>query len=141
MGYDVYGKAPRSDAGRYFGQQSDGWHQLARLCLRVAPEVCSQFDTKFWFSNDGYGLDDAGAVALADALQKHIDSDALKYEDALTGQESAAERKVLRQVKLRDGRLLTSVMPELIPDGKPWLIGRVREFIVFLRDCGGFAIW
>jgi hypothetical protein len=141
VGFDVYGKAPRSDAGHYFGQNWDGWHQLARLCLRVAPDICSQFDTKYWFTNDGYGLDDAGAVALADALEKQIDSDALKYEDALSGQESAAEREALRRLQLPDGRLLASLIPEFIPDGKPWLISRLREFILFLRNCGGFAIW
>jgi hypothetical protein len=141
MGFNVYGKAPRSEAGRYFGQQWDGWHRLARLCLRVAPDICSQFDTEYWFSNAGYGLDDAGAVALADALEKQIDSDALKYEDALSGQESAADREVFHRLKLTDGRLLAFLMPEILPDGKPWLIGRVRKFIVFLRDCGGFEIW
>jgi hypothetical protein len=141
MGFDFYGTAPRSHAGRYFGQQRDGWRQLARLCLRVAPGICSQFDTEYWFCNEGYGLDNAGAVALADALEKQIDSDALKYEDALSRQQSAADREVLRRLRLPDGRLLASVMPELIPHGKPWLIRRLREFIVFLRDCGGFAIW
>jgi hypothetical protein len=29
----------------------------------------------------------------------------------------------------------------VIPDGKPWLIERVRELIAFLRDSGGFEIW
>jgi hypothetical protein len=140
VGFDVYGKAPRSDPGRYFGQNWDGWHQLARFCLRVAPDICSQFDTKYWFSNDGYGLHDAGAVALADALKKQIDTDALKYEDALSGQKAAADRKIFRSLKL-DDRPLALAMPDLIPDGKPWLIGMVREFIVFLGDCGGFAIW
>jgi hypothetical protein len=48
---------------------------------------------------------------------------------------------VFRRLKLTDGRLLAFVMPEILPDGKPWLIRRVRKFIVFLRDCGGFAIW
>jgi hypothetical protein len=141
MGFDVYGKAPRTDAGRYFSQQWDDWHELVRLCLQVAPGICSQFDTGCWGTNDGYGLDDAGAVALADALEKRIDSDHFKYADALSGQESAADREVLRRVKLPDRRQLAFVMPEIIPDGKPWLIGAVREFIAFLRACGGFEIW
>jgi hypothetical protein len=141
MGFDVYGKAPRSDAGRYFGQNWDGWVRLARLCLRVAPDICSQFDSKYWFSNYGYGLDDAGAIALADTLQKQMDSDVLKHDDALSGQESAVDRKVFRCLKLPDGLLLAFVMPEIVPDGKPWLIEMVRRFIGFLRDCGGFEIW
>ena len=63
MGFDIYGKAPRSEAGRYFGANWCAWHQIARLCLRVAPDICSQFDEKYWFSNGGYGRDNAGAIA------------------------------------------------------------------------------
>jgi hypothetical protein len=141
MGFDVCGIAPRSDAGRYFSQQWDGWHELVHLCLYAAPGICSQFDTKYWVTSDGYGLDDAGALALADELEKRIDSDYFKYRDALSGQESAANRAVGRRLKLPDGRPLAFVMPEIICDGRPWLITRVREFIVFLRGCGGFEIW
>jgi len=62
------------------------------VCLRVAPKPCSQIDEKFWFCNDGFGLDDAGAVALADALDQAINTDALRYEDALSGQQAAEDR-------------------------------------------------
>jgi hypothetical protein len=91
--------------------------------------------------NDGHGLDDAGAVALADVLDNAIHSDPLLYEDALSGQQSAVNREVYRRLKLRDGRLYASVMPELVPDGQPWLIKSLREFANFLRDSGGFEIW
>ena len=128
MGFNVYGKAPRSEAGRYFGQQWDGWHRLARLCLRVAPDICSQFDTKYWFSNAGYGLDDAGAVALADALEKQIDSDALKYEDALSGQESAADREAFRRLKLTCRRSARErwAVARISAESIPWSVSMRR---------------
>ena len=68
MGVDIYGKAPRSEAGRYFAANWTAWRDLAGVCFGVAPSPCSQIDEKFWFSNGGRGLDDAGAIALADAL-------------------------------------------------------------------------
>jgi hypothetical protein len=88
MGVDIYGRAPRSEAGRYFRANWVEWHQIARLCLRAAPGACSQIDEKYRFSNDGYGLEDAGAIALADALDQAVDTDALRYEDALSDQQT-----------------------------------------------------
>ena len=70
MGVDIFGRAPRSKAGRYFAANWGAWGDFAQVCLRVAPEPCSQIDEKYWFCNDGFGLDDAGAVALADALDQ-----------------------------------------------------------------------
>ena len=85
MGFDIYGKAPRGGASRYFGANWGAWRDLAGVCFRVAPGPCSQIDEKFWFSNDGRGLDDAGAIALADALDHAVNTDALRCEDALFG--------------------------------------------------------
>ena len=72
MGFVIYGRAPRSKAGRNFAANRGAWDDLARVCLRVAPEPCSQIDEQCWFCNDGFGLDDAGAIALADALDQAI---------------------------------------------------------------------
>jgi hypothetical protein len=105
----------------------------------VRPAPGERFDLKFWVSNGGFGLDDTAAIALADALERAIDSDYLKYANALSGQESAADRKMLREIRLADGRSLADVAPELIPDVN--LIDKIREFAAFLRDSGGFEIW
>ena len=86
MGVDIYGKAPRSEAGRYFAANWAAWHDLAKTCWRVAPDICSQVDERDWHCNYGRGLDDAGAIALADALDQAVNTDALRYEDALSGQ-------------------------------------------------------
>ena len=83
MGVDLHGEAPRSKAGRYFAANWGGWRELTKVCFRVAPGPCSQVEEKFWFSNDGFGLDDAGAVA--DALDQAVNTDAVSYEDALSG--------------------------------------------------------
>ena len=86
MGVDLHGKSPRSEIGRYFGANWTAWRELAGVCFRVAPGPCSQIEEKYWFSNDGFGLDDAGAIALADALDHAIETDALlKHEDELFG--------------------------------------------------------
>ena len=108
--------------------------QVCASALRREP--CSQFDEKYWFSNDGFRLDDAGAIALANALDQAVNTDALRYEDALSGQQTAEDRAF--QNLLVNGRRLGDVLP--IPEG-PWLIKRLRDLIAFLRNSGGFAIW
>ena len=45
---------------------------MADYCIRVAPDICAP--CKYWHSNDGDGLDAAGALALADALETEIDA-------------------------------------------------------------------
>ena len=141
MGVDIYGRAPRSEAGRYFAANLGAWEDLAQVCLRVAPGPCSQIDEKYWLCNDGFGLDDAGAIALADAVDQAINTDALRYEDALSGLQAAEDRDVMLGLRLPDGRQLAFVAPDIIPDGKSWLIRRLRDLVAFLRDSGGFAIW
>jgi hypothetical protein len=66
MGMDIYGRKPTSKRGKYFGNNIGSWHALARYCNTVAPDICAA--CRHWHTNDGDGLDAAGAVALADAL-------------------------------------------------------------------------
>jgi hypothetical protein len=72
MGMDVVGKAPCNETGEYFRNNIWWWHPLADYCQMIAPEITSSCSD--WHTNDGDGLDDACARALADALQSEIDS-------------------------------------------------------------------
>jgi hypothetical protein len=70
MGMDVFGKQPRSEAGAHFRRNNSGWRGLAEYCCDIAPEITRA--CKHWLSNDGDGLDDAGATALAKILKARI---------------------------------------------------------------------
>ena len=72
MGMDVYGKNPSSEIGKYFRNNVWWWRPLAEYAIKTAPEICAP--CKYWGSNDGDGLDAAGAVALADALQAEVNA-------------------------------------------------------------------
>ena len=72
MGMDIHGKNPTGKCGAYFRNNVWWWHPLADYCITVAPDTCAP--CKYWHSNDGDGLDAAGAGALAEALQKEIDA-------------------------------------------------------------------
>ena len=72
MGMDVIGLKPTTKEGEYFCNTVWWWRPLADYCIRVAPDIAAQ--CKHWHSNDGDGLDERNAIALADLLQAEIDS-------------------------------------------------------------------
>jgi len=71
MGMDVYGKAPIGEDGGYFRRNVWGWRPLADFCLQFCPEETA--GCEHWHSNDGDGLDAAGAAALAIKLNALVE--------------------------------------------------------------------
>ena len=114
MGMDVYGKNPTSENGKYFRNNVWWWRPLAEYCKQIAPEITSKI--KYLQSNDGDGLQtQEDCNILADKLQEAID----------------------KQIAYNP--------PENLPlEGEsysyPFSYDNVKEFITFLRSCGGFEI-
>lgn len=67
MGMDVYGRKPTAKVGEYFRNNVWWWRPLAHLCNELAPDICAK--CTYWQSNDGDGLDEEGALALAAVLE------------------------------------------------------------------------
>ena len=63
MGMDVHGK----NNGAYFRRSVWGWHPLADLVCRLAPDLTSA--CKRWHTNDGDGLEEPLSLALAARLR------------------------------------------------------------------------
>ena len=110
MGMDVIGKNPVSEAGEYFRNNVWWWKPLWSYCGVVAPELCDGIEGNF---NVGDGLDEEGAIALAEALQSEIDSG----------------HTLLIQVEIQKEDLEYYFSVE-----------NVQGFVNFLFDCGGFEI-
>jgi hypothetical protein len=66
MGMDVYGTAPKSEAGEYFRNNVWHWRPLWDFCLAAAPDIAGK--VKHGHDNSGDGLDAEGAEKLADRL-------------------------------------------------------------------------
>ncbi|TYL76760.1 hypothetical protein [Bradyrhizobium cytisi] len=115
MGMDVYGRSPKSPEGEYFRNNLWWWRPLAQYICEVAPEIAK--NCEYWQSNQGDGLNDEDSLALACVLQKQIDS----------GQTAA-------WVEHHDSA----------QEDPEWSyfasVDNVQNFVVFLRECGGFAI-
>jgi hypothetical protein len=160
MGMDVFGKQPRSERGAKFRNNVWWWHPLAKYACKVAPEITSACE--YWQSNDGDGLDDGGAIALADALQAEIDSGrADAYAQRYTSEQEMRPNEPCNICEATGIRLPTPVAGagDLAHGGikcngcngsgyvrpsdseYPFSVENVVEFVAFLRDCGGFEIW
>lgn len=72
MGMDVTGNNPKTDAGVYFRRSIWGWHPLAELVCKIAPDIASYCSC--WHTNDGDGLNAANAKRFAAALDAALAS-------------------------------------------------------------------
>jgi hypothetical protein len=153
MGMDVYGRKPTGPLGKYFRNSIAAWHPLARYCNLIAPDICQA--CKHWHTNDGDGLDAAGAVALAHILKSEIDAGWAGAYGAF----EIRQRKGKGGHKLHEVPLLNAISrvvrtEGVLPGGRldfitfggelsepSDFVENVAAFIAFLRESGGFSIW
>lgn len=164
MGMDVYGKAPRSEAGAYFRNSVWGWHPLAEFLLTTYPDLTATCE--YWHSNDGDGLDDVRATALGAALEADLASGKVAEYARRYEVEQAAlpdeECKLCHGTGVRTDEVGVKYGYDKPRDeatgtggcngcrGAGWVeawdknypfdLENVTAFAQFLRDCGGFAI-
>lgn len=151
MGMDVFGSQPISAPGEYFRRNVWGWRPLAELVTTLCPKESAACE--YWYSNGGDGLDAVGARALADALQDKVNHGVVSTY--IKNRNAELEAMPNESCWLCEG---TGKHPRAGQVG--WCNGcdgtgfvrpfeteyeveedDVREFIAFLRDSGGFAIY
>ena len=158
MGMDVFGKKPSAEVGEYFRNNAWWWRPLAGFVCERYPAIASA--CTYWGSNDGDGLDAAGAVALADALEAdlasgYVQSWADQYEATLAalpmepctlcGGTGARTDEVGQSHGLDKpgGCNGCGGRGECEPWARayPFSVENVAEFAAFCRASGGFEIW
>jgi hypothetical protein len=161
MGVDISGRKPKTEAGDYFSSNWWGWRPI--LAISEAAMISSKldYDTSYWGSNDGKGLrTQKQCDKLADAIELLISNNLNEYlaEDddriyivmgswceAGTGQfvPSAFTESLNEQYEYGD-ILYTPVVAEngtMVESAHGTSLGRLKQWITFLRNCGGFKIW
>ena len=163
MGVDISGRKPKTEEGDYFCSNWWGWRPI--LAISEAAMISSKldYDTSYWGSNDGKGLrTQKQCDKLADAIELMIsnssgfnenlsdDDDRIyivmgSWCEAGTGRFVGSEKEtelnkdyevgslIYRPVVMADGMLVES--------SHSTSLGRIKQFITFLRACGGFEIW
>lgn len=117
MGFDIYGLAPSSDAGKYFRNNVWWWRPMRGLIILTCGDFLTVEEVRELGFNNGYGYSAEKAAAIARRLAEVAADDELlaSYE---------------KQIK------------EMLPESYEsfWSKDNVLEFVQFLRNCGGFEV-
>ncbi len=133
MPFNLYGSRPRSKEGKHFRYTLGAWHPLWGYCELIAPDLIPA--DNLGHVNEGWGLEEADALKLADRLAGELESgNTRRYEQArrawyesLPSDPGNADQERSQRPNLELSSLFT--------------LECVRSFEAFLRECGGFRIW
>jgi hypothetical protein len=122
MGMDVVGLNPTCKEGKYFRRNIWYWNPLAAFITGAAPEICGDTGDEWrkWFFNEGHGLNAENSIRLAARLEEALADGAIEQYLSDLRQHPDCDYE-----RYRD-----AASPE-----------NIREFVTFLRTCGGFRIW
>ena len=161
MGVDISGRKPKTEAGDYFSSNWWGWRPILAISEAAMLNSKLDYDTSYWGSNDGRGLrTQKQCDKLADAIELLISNNYNEYltEDddriyivmgswceAGTGQFVPSEFTASLNEQYEYGDILyTPVVAAngtMVESAHATSLGRLKGWITFLRNCGGFKIW
>ena len=161
MGVDISGRKPTTNEGDYFSSNWWGWRPINTICQLAAYNSKLKIDFSYWGSNDGKGLrTQKQCDKLADAIELLISNNYNEYlttdEDRIyivmgmwceagTGKFIPSEVQTILNEQYEYGDILYA--PVVASDGTmvessySTSLGRLKQWITFLRNCGGFKIW
>ena len=161
MGVDISGRKPKTEAGDYFSSNWWGWRPIHAISEAAMISSKLDYDTSYWGSNDGKGLrTQKQCDKLADAIELLISNNYNEYltEDddriyicmgswceAGTGKFIGSEREYVLNEQYEYGDILYGpIVAEngtMVESSYSTSLGRIKQWITFLRSCGGFEIW
>ena len=161
MGVDISGRKPKTNEGDYFCSKWWGWRPILAISEAAMLNSKLDYDTSNWGSNDGKGLrTQKQCDKLADAIELLISNNLNEYltEDddriyivmggwceAGTGKFIGSEREHVLNQQFEYGDILYApVVAEngvMVESSYSTSLGRLKQWITFLRSCGGFKIW
>ena len=133
MGMDVFGVAPKSEAGKYFRANIWSWrpiHELIEKADVLPPDLVYHMGF-----NDGYGPDEEQAMRLADQMEVMLDGMDDEHTFMLTSEIDGPVAAMLSQFKEQGVEIISPRGPVYQAD-----VSHVREFIEFCRESGGFEV-
>jgi len=140
MGYDIFGNKPTAPEGEYYRSNIWYWPPFVAMCRRLAPRESK--GCKGWEVNEGHGLNATDALRLANRLDEFLADGTIAAYIEDTGEPPVTELqagalKFIRSLKKATGggevETPGLAAPAVTEED-------VREFIAFLKTCGGFKI-
>jgi hypothetical protein len=135
MGMDVYGRKPRSKPGEYFQANVWSWRPIHALIVELCSDLLDEDIIESLGYNDGAGPND----------QTTCTEMARRFEVWME-QHTEGHKLDLGLRVTKEGRFVTeeelAATPEMETDS-PYEVcdDHLKEWIEFLRNCGGFEVW
>ena len=156
--FEASNKWENENPGDYFRSNWWGWRPIVMLCEYAAFENELNIDFSNWGSNDGAGLDNQkDCNRLADALEEIIHTSTQMEEPSdviylnlgswtgingtFLGEE--INKQLNEQYEVGEVLYGSVVMNDgsIVHPSHSASLKHVKNFIAFLRECGGFEIW
>lgn len=162
MGVDISGRKPTTNEGDYFRSNWWGWRPICMLCEIANNKYKLKINMDYWGSNDGKGLrTQKQCDKLADALETMLSNDGGYNEFMIddsdriqivmgawcisgTGQFYSVEDDELNSQYEYGTILYNPIVTKkgtIVESAHSASLGHIKNFITFLRGCGGFQIW
>jgi hypothetical protein len=135
MGVSVFGTQPANSAGEYFGTSWWCWRPIHSLITEANGRFKLGLDLFGFDFNDGFGLHDQSACDLLASALEVLIAENPRERYTLDTEPNGPERWLMR--------FLVKVGWQVAPlDDPPYEVSldRLRDFVAFLRSCGGFVI-
>lgn len=135
MGMDVWGRNPSAPSGRYFRANIWSWRPIHALIIELCPELFDEQTMARLGINVGAGAtDQATCTIMADRFDQWLEQNVNGHMIDLGLRVTTEGRFVNEQEQATDSSLET-VSPYQTSDQ------HLREWVEFLRHCGGFEVW
>ena len=119
MGFDLFGRTPTADNGRYFRSNVWWWRPMHALIYLTCIDLLSDKEMRELGFNDGFSYSAQQALAIANRLGEVVADD-----------EQLAERKKT---------VMAVVGHEAYQEC--WSKENILEFVEFLKHSGGFEVF
>lgn len=160
MGFDLYGKN-KTEKGEYFRNNVWWWRPLARYVLAVCDDIIVLDEKTYWQSNDGQKVLSKTALAIAERLDKLVESGTVRRYAEVYEQELSAmpdepcwlckgtgyrDDDLGKQMRLNNPSFTCNCCRgtgKIRPSDTQYSFSEdnVKEFAEFCRESGGFEIW
>ena len=165
MGFDIHGIKPKTEEGSYFRNNCWWWRPLANFMIENCDWLTQEQQARL-HDNSGFEFSHHEAGTIADTLQKKVQDGSATEREEVNKREMAVAEEWNKGINAQQSELEKEVKKEtgnknIVPydypepfhkrwddlqkqiDNKahyPFAERNIKEFIVFLRECGGFQV-
>ena len=145
MGVDVCGRNPVSKSGESFQSNWQGWRPILSLIRQLCDDLLDVDTHKAIERNDGAGPNDQAvctemANRFARWMEHNVDGYSVEIPNVQVAKEPTVIAGVVCHRHVSNEELIANPEIETI---SPYRIddNGLKEWVEFLRSCGGFEVW